>query len=88
MSDDIVTRLRDYLAIVDHAFVWNELSEAADEIERLRAEYDRLLNNIQAVAQSPDSRLARDILGYYYPLIQNGVGTSITLKWIDEEEPF
>ena len=36
MSDDIVTRLRDYLAIVDHAFVWNELSEAADEIERLR----------------------------------------------------
>ena len=40
MSDDIVTRLRDYLAIVDHAFVWNELSEAADEIERLRAERD------------------------------------------------
>lgn len=41
MSDDIVTRLRDYLAIVDHAFVWNELSEAADEIERLRAELKR-----------------------------------------------
>ena len=41
MSDDIVTRLRDYLAIVDHAFVWNELSEAADEIERLQAERDR-----------------------------------------------
>ena len=38
MTDDIVTRLRDYLAIVDHAFVLNELSEAADEIERLRAE--------------------------------------------------
>lgn len=38
MTDDIVTRLRDYLAIVDHAFVWNELSEAADEIERLRKE--------------------------------------------------
>ena len=37
MTDDIVTRLRDYLAIVDHAFVWNELSDAADEIERLRA---------------------------------------------------
>ena len=37
MTDDIVTRLRDYLAIVDHAFVCNELSEAADEIERLRA---------------------------------------------------
>ena len=36
MADDIVTRLRDYLAIVDHAFVWNELSDAADEIERLR----------------------------------------------------
>ena len=41
MTDDIVTRLRDYLAIVDHAFVWNELSEAADEIERLRAELKR-----------------------------------------------
>ena len=38
MTDDIVTRLRDYLAIVDHAFVLNELSEAADEIERLRRE--------------------------------------------------
>ena len=37
MPDDIVTRLRDYLAIVDHAFVWNELSNAADEIESLRA---------------------------------------------------
>ena len=36
VTDDIVTRLRDYLAIVDHAFVWNELSDAADEIERLR----------------------------------------------------
>jgi len=41
MSDDIVTRLRDHLAIVDHAFVWNELSEAADEIERLRADVER-----------------------------------------------
>lgn len=41
MADDIVTRLRDYLAIVDHAFVWNELSDAADEIERLRADRDR-----------------------------------------------
>ena len=88
MTDDIVTRLRDYLAIVDHAFVWNELSAAADEIERLRAEYDRLLNNIQAVAQSPDSRLARHILMSYYPFEQNGVGTSITLKSTDEEEPF
>lgn len=36
VTDDIVTRLRDYLAIVDHAFVLNELSDAADEIERLR----------------------------------------------------
>ena len=42
MKDDIVTRLRDYLAIVDHAFVWNELSDAADEIERLQAEIVRL----------------------------------------------
>ena len=38
MTDDIVTRLRDYLAIIDHAFVLNELSDAADEIERLRRE--------------------------------------------------
>ena len=37
MAEDIVTRLRDYLAIVDHAFVWNELSDAADEIQSLRA---------------------------------------------------
>jgi len=43
MTDDIVTRLRDYLAIVDHAFVWNELSDAADEIERLRALVKELL---------------------------------------------
>ena len=42
MLDDIVTRLRDYLAIVDHVFVWNELSDAADEIERLRAEIAQL----------------------------------------------
>ena len=40
MTDDIVTRLRDYLAIVDHAFVLNELSDAADEIERLRKEVE------------------------------------------------
>lgn len=50
MSDDIVTRLRDYLAIVDHAFVWNELSEAADEIERLRA----TLENIASIMREPD----------------------------------
>ena len=42
MTGDIVTRLRDYLAIVDHAFVWNELSDAADEIERLRKQRDEL----------------------------------------------
>ena len=45
MKDDIVTRLRDYLAIVDHAFVLNELSDAADEIERLRAAIRHLYFN-------------------------------------------
>ena len=51
MSDDIVTRLRDYLAIVDHAFVWNELSDAADEIERLRKTNDVLRNDLIELMQ-------------------------------------
>lgn len=36
MSDDIVTRLREYEAIADNAYVINALVAAADEIERLR----------------------------------------------------
>ena len=35
--DDIVTRLREYEAITDNAYVINALVAAADEIERLRA---------------------------------------------------
>ena len=42
MSDDIVTRLREYEAIADNAYVINALVAAADEIERLRAEVRRL----------------------------------------------
>ena len=37
MTDDIVTRLREYEAITDNAYVINALVAAADEIERLRA---------------------------------------------------
>lgn len=85
MSDDIVTRLRNYDFMRDGDFPELTMAEAADEIERLRGKYDRLLNHIQLVAQSPDSRLARDLLRYYYPFSQNGVGTSITLKWVDDE---
>ena len=36
MADDIVTRLREYEAITDNAYVINALVAAADEIERLR----------------------------------------------------
>ena len=36
VSDDIVTRLREYEAITDNAYVINALVAAADEIERLR----------------------------------------------------
>lgn len=36
MTDDIVTRLREYEAITDNAYVINALVAAADEIERLR----------------------------------------------------
>lgn len=36
VTDDIVTRLREYEAIVDHPFVMNILVESANEIERLR----------------------------------------------------
>lgn len=36
MTDDIVTRLREYEAITDNAYVINALVTAADEIERLR----------------------------------------------------
>lgn len=36
MSDDIVTRLREYEAITDNAYVINALVAAADEIERWR----------------------------------------------------
>lgn len=38
MSDDIVTRLR------EHQNPWYPLDEAADEIERLRADITRILN--------------------------------------------
>lgn len=41
MTDDIVTRLREYEAITDNAYVINALVAAADEIERLRADRDR-----------------------------------------------
>ena len=85
VTDDIVTRLRAIAPIHEGRKRHECISEAADEIERLRSKYDRLLNHIQLVAQSPDSRFARDILRYYYPLSQNGVGTSITLKWVDDE---
>ena len=40
--DDIVTRLREYEAIADNAYVINALVTSADEIERLRAEIERL----------------------------------------------
>lgn len=42
MLDDIVTRLREYEAIVDHPFVMSVLVESADEIKRLRAEIAQL----------------------------------------------
>ena len=51
MSDDIVTRLREYEAITDNAYVINALVAAADEIERLRAEL--------AHAQTEIARLER-----------------------------
>ena len=35
-NDDIVTRLREYEAITDNAYVINALVAAADEIERWR----------------------------------------------------
>ena len=38
VADDIVTRLREYEAITDNAYVINALVAAADEIERLRTE--------------------------------------------------
>ena len=37
MADDIVTRLREYEAITDNAYVINALVASADEIQRLRA---------------------------------------------------
>lgn len=46
MADDIVTRLREYEAITDNAYVINALVAAADEIERLRAEVRRLEREI------------------------------------------
>ena len=51
MSDDIVTRLREYEAITDNAYVINALVAAADEIERLRAELAELirLGNLGAI---------------------------------------
>lgn len=44
MVTDIVTRLREYEAITDNAYVINALVAAADEIERLRAEIKRWRN--------------------------------------------
>ena len=44
VTDDIVTRLREYEAITDNAYVINALVAAADEIERLRADVKRWSN--------------------------------------------
>ena len=42
MSDDIVTRLR-HIAPIHEGRIWHEcIAQAADEIERLRAEVERL----------------------------------------------
>ena len=59
-SDDIVTRLRDYLAIVDHAFVWNELSDAADEIERLRTMAKALYEETKRCGSKHDVKATND----------------------------
>ena len=40
--DDIVTRLREYEAITENAYVMNTLVAAADEIERLRNQIRQL----------------------------------------------
>ena len=42
MSDDIVTRLRDSKLDCDYCDSWHINGQAADEIERLRAEVVRL----------------------------------------------
>ena len=60
MADDIVTRLRDYLAIVDHAFVWNELSDAADEIERLRTMAKALYEETKRCGSKHDVKATND----------------------------
>lgn len=46
MSDDIVTRLRNFH---DQRDSWQTLTEAADEIERLRADRDRWRNHAQEI---------------------------------------
>lgn len=50
MSDDIVTRLRDSILRDDEDHISGLPDEAADEIERLRAENDRLREGLKFYA--------------------------------------
>lgn len=52
MADDIVTRLREYEAITDNAYVINALVAAADEIERLRTELQLAHSQIAILASA------------------------------------
>ena len=47
MTDDIVTRLRE--TVTKQIGTWDTLTEAADEIERLRAERDKLWQLINSI---------------------------------------
>ena len=51
MTDDIVTRLRNWH---DQRDSWQTLTEAADEIERLRLDVQDLRNVIQFLKEADD----------------------------------
>jgi hypothetical protein len=51
MSDDIVTRLRNWH---DQRDSWQTLTEAADEIERLRAELKEAQNGATWIVKIPN----------------------------------
>lgn len=47
MSNDIVTRLREWVVVPTNDFLDEDIKEAADEIERLRAELVQANNQIK-----------------------------------------
>ena len=71
MTDDIVTRLRKYLSHIDEYELTPLAYEAADEIERLRAEVNLWMGAAEKFAES-------EAMSYYLKLKEDEHGKQPT----------